>query len=246
MISATTMKGIREINEDSIMIANVLNGRMDVEIIHEDVSEKFSYNSVFPDDTSIFIIADGMGGLNSGEKASYLTISQFLEKIEEEFQKNVDLEIALINAIINTSKSVKKNAPINSGSTIVGAMLLPKSLVAFNVGDSKCYVKTGSGIFISKDHSYKNMLNDLDVSESVDNNIVTDYIGMDSDPDVRIYSFEHRYPLILCSDGLDILTKNGIDSSLFNRCAEELCNAAINAGSEDNVSVIVYDGLTNL
>lgn len=127
----------------------------------------------------VFIVADGMGGMEEGKVASRIVIDEFHKtassmmenafsginvsnpsKEEEQYIIQVLSSIAKV-ATSSANYEVYRNAQMNGkkmGSTIVAALRVGNIVVIPNVGDSRAYLSSSDTMEqISVDHSYTQM-----------------------------------------------------------------------------------------
>lgn len=222
-----SLKGVRENNQDSVMFASVKDGMMDVKFTHHNGPDDYEIETILPNDTWIAIVADGMGGLSNGEKASFLTISLFLDNLESSYLLGTEVKDMICEIIHKTSDSVRINSP-ESGSTIVGCMHIDGRYYLFNVGDSISLAYDGNIIKRSESHS----LNEQ-------SHVITDYIGMEGHPDVRVSVIFDLKRLMMFSDGMDnLLDEVGNELVLTEKTSSDLCQEAMEKGSQDNITCI--------
>ena len=116
------------------------------------------------------------------------------------------------------------------GTTLVGIAFYEGEFYSMNCGDSRLYrFRNGELTQLTTDHSLSNML-----GSSHHSNIIMDIVKMTEDVKIGdVY--------MLCSDGLtDMLPDHVITTLLTNGCdANNLCDAAVEAGGLDNVSCCV-------
>ena len=170
----------------------------------------------------VFIVADGVGGTNSGEIASRTAVNEIAQCVEERGtpeglgDTRMDTETFFLDAIRGANQKVyemSQRYEANKGmaTTLVIAYVKDKDLLVCNLGDSRAYLyREGVLRQITSDHTYVNELVKAGViSEDqarfhVDKNMMTKGIGADKnvDPDffhVRLHAGDR---LLLCTDGL--------------------------------------------
>ncbi|MFT4258269.1 PP2C family protein-serine/threonine phosphatase [Microbacterium sp.] len=208
----------------------------------------------------IFIVADGMGGHEAGDRASAAVVAAFEPLVGTEVAL-VDIRDALARAA-SVVEGIAAAHMRGAGSTVAGAALVehegaPHWLV-FNVGDSRVYRHRGSELAqVTIDHSLGQELVDAgellpgDLATFPQRNVITRAIGgADSTADSWLLPVVDGERLLLCSDGLcgevsdeairATLTMSGRPES----AADALIRRALQAGGRDNVSVIVVDVLS--
>lgn len=197
-----------------------------------DVGRKRAHNEdyfgIIPD-SSLFIVADGMGGHSAGEVASRLAV----ETVTQFFQENASdpdrtwpyrMQRALSYAanllatgirLANLRIHQEANAEIDKkgmGTTFVGALVSGEEVVIAHVGDSRLYrVRKGEIAQVTRDHSlledYKLAKPDLTAEEEKNfphKNVITRALGMrdNVEVDVRQEGLLPGDVLLLCCDGL--------------------------------------------
>jgi PPM family protein phosphatase len=177
----------------------------------------------------LYLVADGMGGHQSGEVASSMVaevMAAFFETTEKEdstwpFPIDPNLSLAenrLSSAIKMANKqiferSVTEHTLHGMGTTVVGLLLSPEHNAAYvaHVGDSRAYrVRDGEITQLTRDHSlindYLMMMPDMpkEAMDVLPKNVITRALGMQDSVVVDMATEEllvgDRY--LLCSDGL--------------------------------------------
>ncbi len=102
---------------------------------------------VFPFGRPLVVaVADGLGGQPAGEVASELVVRQL-----SSLGPSLDGEEAVSDALSLCNRAVysaTEGRPelVTMGTTVAGALVLPETLLAFNVGDSKVYHAAQDGL----------------------------------------------------------------------------------------------------
>lgn len=211
---------------------------------------------------TLAIVADGMGGHQAGDTASYLAVTGLGEVWEETMltQKD-DVCDWLVDHIQEENARIFDQGSINPemfgmGTTIVAAVILEDELILAHVGDSRAYIVRDEEIKqLTDDHSLVNeLIKTGEISaEMAQNhpkkNILVRSIGVpgEVEVDISLISFKPQDMILLCSDGLtNMLTDDEIkevmltDSLLKNR-VEKLIELANIAGGTDNITVLIID-----
>lgn len=210
-------------------------------------------------DAPVFVVADGMGGYEAGDRASAAVVESFRENaVGEGYATLMGIRNALVAADLKVA-AVAGETTRGAGSTVAGAILIehegaPNWLV-FNVGDSRVYRHMGTELDqLTIDHSLGQELVDAgqmvqeDLATFPDRNVITRAIGAsDSSADSWLVPVINGERLLICSDGLTseladesiraTLTMGGRPESV----AATLVQRANEAGGRDNISVIVID-----
>lgn len=209
------------------------------------------------DASPVFLVADGMGGHEAGDRASAAVVAAF-EPLRGQAVTLDDIRDALSCAAA-VVEGIAAEHKRGAGSTVTGVALVehegaPHWLV-FNVGDSRVYRHHGIELTqLTIDHSLGQELVDAGELRAADRasfsqrNVITRAIGApDSTADSWLLPVVDGERLLLCSDGLSgevsdeairaTLTMNGRPET----AAMALIRRALQAGGRDNVSVVVID-----
>jgi len=216
---------------------------------------------VIPEE-NIFMIADGVGGNNSGEIASRMTISKIVEHIRKNALSKDFTEIEIkeyfcmcIEKVNRSIYELSMMQPENIGMATTVAIVYIAGNEAFvtNVGDSRAYhYREGVLTQITEDHTYVNALvrKGIITKEEAQfhekKNVITKAIGVDEPiaPDFFCVSMMPGDIIVLCTDGLHgEIGSDGIreiierGASMSNTC-ETLVSKANQHGGRDNITVI--------
>ena len=104
----------------------------------------------------LMLVADGMGGLNNGEGASYSlvnTIKKYFSYEKEEYLRILD-DILLEEVMYLIIEDVVSKIRCDSGTTLSMALVLDDVTYIVNIGDSRIYSLNNNTLrFITKDDS---------------------------------------------------------------------------------------------
>ena len=232
-------------------------------IVRQINEDSFNIIAGYPGIPVSFVIADGMGGHNSGDVASKMAVDavsrnllQFPQSINEEYEINSIIQKIMKEANLEVYNASNENeAFFGMGTTLIVAVIYNKKLIIGHVGDSRVYVlRNGEMIQLTIDHSFieeliKNGSLTRDEAENHPNrNIITRALGCSEDIDVDTYFIDMKENdiFIICTDGLtNMLGENEIKDIIENAGdAEIACNtlveSAIEKGGEDNITVILF------
>lgn len=205
----------------------------------------------------VFLVADGMGGHEAGDRASAAVVAAF-EPLRGAAVTIDDVRMALgrATAVVESIAAAHKQG---AGSTVSGVALvehegLPHWLV-FNVGDSRVYRHHANDLVqLTIDHSLGQEMVDAgemrpeDLATFAQRNIITRAIGAaDSEADSWLLPVIDGERLLLCSDGLSGEVSDEAIRATLTMCgrpetaASALVRRALQAGGRDNVSVVVID-----
>lgn len=204
----------------------------------------------------LFVVCDGMGGHEAGEVASEIAVNVIADKAPlhpdaEALGRAVnDANLAIIRAV---DAGVGREG---MGTTCTAAMLEGEHLVIAQSGDSRAYL-VHNGILqqLTRDHSLVADLVDSGEISAAEarthpwRSYITRALGLDPRMEADLYELavSNGDRLLICSDGLySMVDDNTILQVLTSdpdpqAAANMLVEAALEAGGNDNVSVIVAD-----
>lgn len=200
-----------------------------------------------------FLVADGMGGHDSGDLASRAAISAFSER----FTAPGTATVAGIEAALDDARSrvaaIAAESQRGAGCTLTGAIRIRHQgepyWYVLNVGDSRVYLQRGNTLQqLTSDHSLQSELlaTGGSAAASTPRNIITRALGSEDDRhDAWLLPIENGSRLLVCSDGLttelddeqirNVMLAAGRAESVVN----ELMRLALEAGGRDNVTIVL-------
>lgn len=212
--------------------------------------------------TVLCVVCDGMGGAKSGNIASTLAVEVFVEEVTRSWTPNMDWDKAdqmLKNAVKLANFTVYDQAMQfeefdGMGTTLVAALVRGKKVSFINVGDSRGYAITRSGIEqVTRDHSLVQMMVDRgdltpELAKSYPGkNLITRAVGTEAIVLSDLFRQEMNKGdfLLLCSDGLSNLMDD--QEILFEvvhgvnkqHCCKRLLDIAVSRGAPDNVTCVL-------
>ena len=165
------------------------------------------------------VVCDGMGGERAGREASSIAIEEFFQRFkegydvlldDEEIRKLLIASISAANSVIYTKARFDyKN--FGMGTTCVAAFVNERAAYIANVGDSRAYAITNTGLCqITEDHNMAALLYEqgkITEEELVNHpqkNMLIRAVGVEKTVliDTFILEYEDTISLLLCSDGL--------------------------------------------
>lgn len=216
---------------------------------------------VIPED-KVYMIADGLGGYNSGEVASRQTVSLLADRIKEnpiaQVQGTENIRDYLVNAIKEVNKKIWLMAASNEeyknmATTLVLVYIHRKQAYIANVGDSRAYLFRKSELVqLTEDHSIvaemvkAGQIEKEEARRHPERNQITRAIGAEETVIPNIYEvrIEKDDMILLCTDGLygelsddkivDILKR----SENMSEACTDLVTEANRAGGNDNITVV--------
>lgn len=220
------------------------------------------YYAIEDENFKLYIVADGMGGHNAGEVASFMAIKSIGEWIQKsEDVTKIDKELIprfIEEGILYANSQIYKKASEDSelfgmGTTITLALIIDNNLFLGHVGDSRAYLINDDGILqLTEDHSlvaelYKN--GSITLEEAAchpQKHLLTRALGTDSQikVDTSYYQLKDNDYILLCTDGLTNLISNDdirlvILSNDIQQGCNELARIANIQGGFDNITVIL-------
>ena len=223
---------------------------------------------------SIAAVADGVGGLSSGEIASRMAIDITLntfKSVSPATKPNQILEQIFKEANLDIYNFGVESEQRRMGTTLSACIFRNKEVSIGHVGDCRVYlVRNGQVKKLTTDHTYVEMQRKLglisheDAMSSELRSVLTRSLGQN--PIVQVdfakSGLTNRDCIVLCSDGLHTLFMEHEIADVVRRMSpsdacEYFINTAENRGAEDNISVQVvrveevrktafYQGLSSL
>jgi protein phosphatase len=221
-------------------------------------------------EAGVFAVLDGMGGYDGGDVASSIaaqTITQFYATVAADpeatwpyaidfgktlAQNRVDAAIRLANRRIREHREEQLGS---MGSTVALLSVVGSRMAVLgHLGDSRIYrLRSAELTQLTCDHSLYEQLRTSGLplpplSEFVHANVITRALGPyeDERPELAEIELQFGDRFLLCTDGLsgsleplaiaELLGRGSVDEA-----ADRLIAAAFEAGSRDNITVIVVE-----
>lgn len=243
-----------------------LAGRTDVGVVRDHNEDTWKHTA----DATLVVVADGMGGHQSGEVAADLAATALAQLFEAEqaphpwwrfWSAPLAGQARLVDAVQRANKTVfnaslRDPARQGMGTTLVAVWLDSDVIHYAHVGDSRLYRLRGETFeLLTEDHSLVNKYRQAGVLTADDaerfpyKNVIVRALGLwpKTRVDVASTPAQAGDRLLLCSDGLTDL----IDDSTIHRqldaaddpaaAADDLIEAALAAGGIDNITAVVAD-----
>ncbi|MBQ7778499.1 MAG: Stp1/IreP family PP2C-type Ser/Thr phosphatase [Oscillibacter sp.] len=234
----------------------------DVGLVRKENQDAFATMQHEASGRTIGVVCDGMGGAAGGQVASRLAIDVYIQEVTAHLQPDMtpeQLREVSSYAVSVANRAIWEAAESNPdyrgmGTTLVSAISYEGGVVVTNVGDSRAYHITSSGITrITRDHSLvERMVERGDITEEEarrhpNRNLITRALG----PDMSALSDGYIHPmasgefLLLCSDGLvDTVTDQEmlfevIHGGELSTCMDRLLAIAKSHGASDNVTAVL-------
>jgi PPM family protein phosphatase len=190
------------------------------------------------------IVCDGMGGHNDGEKASLLVAKGLTRRIVARGPKGIADSVRAVNAELFAH--VREHPELaGMGSTTVGLAALERSLVIFNVGDSRAYKMGERGLLQLSTDDVPQPSWKLGSGQERSTRLLQCFGGRttftDIQPNVVLEPCTPDSIYLLCCDGLyETLTEEEMAARIgpdLKTSAEALMRAALEKKARDNVTV---------
>jgi protein phosphatase len=210
------------------------------------------------------VLADGMGGMAAGKRASSVAVKAFLARYE---QKKPDEPIldTLRKSLLAANDAVVKMAhdagvADETGTTLVAGVILEHKLYWVSAGDSRIYLFRGGRLTqLNTDHIYGHELDrdraagkisQTQALSNRDRETLTSYLGIEDlseiDSNLKPFTLERGDRVLICSDGLYRTLSETDIAVVFNRSepetvCERLVDAVlqVKAPGQDNVTVLM-------
>lgn len=205
------------------------------------------------------VVADGMGGHAGGDVASAATVLDMLHLDHGDYDGDAGTvladEIQTANSLL--SELVHINPKLAGMGTTVTALLLAEGKLHFaHIGDSRAY-RLRDGVFeqVSVDHTFVQRLIDEgrlrpeEAETHPHKNVLMRVLGdVDASPELDLDTLDVKpgERWLLCSDGLNYVAGHVVERTVretkdLRECVETLVNLTLEAGSPDNVTVVMVE-----
>lgn len=210
----------------------------------------------------VYIVADGVGGNNSGEIASRIAVSEIAGFVKEHdlssYENDEDIFGFFYEAIEHANNMIYQSGienPQHRGmaTTVVTAYIHDNNAYVANIGDSRAYLfRNGKLKRITNDHTYvnelisKGLITEDEAENHEQKNVITRALGAEKSaaPDFYKLSLFKNDIMLLCTDGLygevsdekmEAILKNC--RSMNDTCAQ-MVDEANRCGGRDNITVV--------
>lgn len=215
-------------------------------------------NFLINKDLGLFIVADGMGGHSGGEVASKVAVQTVENTVQDLQNRGLTARDIIQKSYEEASHRIydmaaKDNKLTGMGTTMVLCYAVGQSIYFGNVGDSRAYLFRKPYLWqVTEDHSLVNeqlragLIKEHQVRAFVGRNVITRSVGYERDvlPDVLERTLQKGDHVLLCSDGLsgmvlDDVIGEVLSSNSNEAAVNELLRKALEAGGEDNVTIML-------
>lgn len=238
---------VREENQDNFY----LNGIYRLE--PNDNSVCIADNQAY--DQALYAVADGMGGENYGEIASWIAVKS-LDAFRNADGKQ-DITAYLMERNAEICDFIKAHNDQRSGSTFAGLIISGDDAEIVNIGDSRVYLFRGGQLLqISRDHTVVRQMVEMGVlspeaaRRHAGRHKLTQHLGIFPEEMVIEPYLTHGSVMpgdlfLLCSDGLyEMLDDSELLRIVSGRenlkdMAKRLFDVAMEVGGKDNITVLL-------
>jgi serine/threonine protein phosphatase PrpC len=250
--SCTSIGKERAHNEDTLYTLNLMLASMES-----------------PISFGLYLIADGMGGHQSGEIASNLAalgVSQYLYShiltpFMYENKNFTDSELIAIikSSVAEAQKLIRQRVP-GGGTTLTFVLILKDQCYSAHVGDTRLYLidRSNKITLRTKDHTLVKRLVDLgeitvkEADTHLQRNVLYKALGQSEpfEPDVDQFMLDAGERILICSDGLWGVLSDEQMAEIIEKSADldqavcQLTEEANESGGPDNISVVMVEKLT--
>jgi len=214
--------------------------------------------------TTVFAVADGMGGHAGGEVASRVAVEVLRETLGDPHGPLANSEV-LLAAIQQANRTIFDRSATDPdlrgmGTTVTVAALVwsdgEERVAVANVGDSRTYVLSANELTqLTLDHSVpeelvrEGQLDPSEVDTHPQRHILTRALGVLPEIDIDLWELLPWAGdrLLLCSDGLVREVSDDQIAAVLRRladpaeAAQELVARARASGGSDNITVVIVD-----
>ncbi len=254
---------VRKTNEDQFLIAELTKA---MRVWQTSLPEPKL--QVGEERAHLFLVADGMGGHQAGERASALVVvamEQFtLNTFKWFFSSNstdahrvlAQFQSALSRADASMIEEAAEHPELSGmGTTVTMALHLDRQLCVVHVGDSRAYLYRGGELHqLTQDHTLmadmvrSGALRPDQVAGHHLRHVITNVVGgteLGVTVEARAFEVQAGDLLLLCSDGLtEMVTNEAIAATLAAEpapevAAKKLVGQAKDGGGRDNITVLI-------
>lgn len=208
--------------------------------------------------TTVFAVADGMGGHRGGEVASATALGPLAALDGQRFGDPDATLDALTAAVVAANTAVARRshddpALQGMGTTLTAVLVDGREAHLVHVGDSRAYLARGERLVqLTDDHTLMQTLLDQgritrdQIATHPHRSVITRAVGVADDVEVdgMLLTLRDGDRLILCSDGLtgvvdDVTIARTVREHDPATAVERLVDAANAAGGPDNITVVI-------
>lgn len=215
---------------------------------------------------TVAVVCDGMGGTAGGGVASKVAVQTYCSLLESHLRADMatsqikevsGFSIAAANQAIRQRAEEDTNIQ-KMGTTLVSAIIHDENIVVSNIGDSRAYHISDTGICqISKDHSLvgtmveNGNLTEEQARRHLGRNYITRALGPEENAQADYFELQWKQGdyLLLCTDGLVNTVSNQellfevIHCDDLEHCLPRLIELSKSRGAPDNVTAILMKNI---
>ena len=233
-------------------VAIQVAGKTDVGLVRTNNEDNLGFDT----GSGVFVVCDGMGGQNAGERASKIavdTVMDYFRNAPKEgrevfgkvFERLSARANALARAIQLANQAIHEEAGRDTrytgmGTTIVAIAVEGDEFSVAHVGDSRAYLLRGGVLQqLTNDHSLvmeqvrRGLLTPEDAEKSTIQNVIVRSLGAEEsvDPDLADHELLPGDVLMMCSDGLSHFVHDNVltEKLVANPSPELACDDLIQA-----------------
>lgn len=215
----------------------------------------------------LFVVADGMGGHDCGLEASRIAVQSMTHTVLQNILMGKELSSEffldmLIGGVEWANQAIRQQAladGIEMGTTLTAALVIQHKAYIVSVGDSRTYLFRDSAGLIQITHDHSLVASLVAFGQITPDEVYTHpernkvYRSLGQEDEVKVDTFmvdlQLHDMLLLCSDGLWEMVRDPLMERILQYVSSNggnstaLCNyllqAALHAGGEDNIGVIL-------
>jgi protein phosphatase len=248
---------VREANEDHFLIASL---HKTLRTAHSSLPLA-ELDAIMSDSRGyLFLVADGVGGLEGGDRASGTALGAVARFVTETvrcyYNYDGDEERVLLDHLQHTvlqAHALLREREAGTATTLTMVFVAWPRAYVVHVGDTRCYrLRDGQLELVTTDQTIAQSMVDAGVMTAIEadqtewKHVLSSALGAsEASPATRVIDCARGDVMLLCTDGL---TKHVADDELRDALArdqssEQTCRAlvdlALTRGGTDNVTVIV-------
>lgn len=224
---------------------------------HVGLKRKINEDSILVEtERGLWVVADGMGGHDSGEVASGMVVDALRAlpldgDLDSVVAQSIEALSEVNRRLIELARSQDRDKSI--GTTVVGVAVAGGLFRCFWAGDSRAYLlRDGELHRLSRDHSLVQDLVDMgmlkpeEAEGHANSNVITRAVGVAETLDVDVVGGEviPGDQFLLASDGLTRVVTDDelaaeLDRGSLDQVADRLIERVLERGAPDNVSLII-------
>lgn len=223
------------------------------------------YGGTHTGEATILTVCDGMGGMNGGQTASRIAVTEIVRTLADTPEKNLGADA--IRKAVETANAAIYRVALNTpplrgmGTTATILVITPEAAYLTHIGDSRIYqLRKGTKIFRTFDHSKvfemveRKMMTEEQARQSSFSNIITRALGIRPQVEMTIEKIPYKKGdrFVLCCDGIwncepepEIIKMFNTDKrpdATLSRLTERVNTIGMQRGGDhDNLTAIIAD-----